>query len=180
VRGFNVPAPVGRPVAASGARVGSRALTPQMIDVDMNTVIAVGTLVASTGGGIALIAFTENAGKRNEASTNAQPCVECKGAQVTTCTICQGSGTDPYAKLVAGVREMAGEADDGKIIVEDWASGPKAVVMYEEILARYPPKVSVDVCEACNGRGVVVCDNCQGTGIQPRFLERYSPDDFMD
>ena len=28
--------------------------------------------------------------------------------------------------------------------------------------------------------GVIVCDNCQGTGIQPRFLERYSPDDFMD
>jgi len=179
--GYQLPASTIRPHPLPNTRAVSRVHTPNMIDSDV--LIGVGTLLASTFGGVALIAFTENAGKRNEATSNAQVCVECKGAKVTTCTICQGTGSDPYASLVAGVREMAGEvggSDSGTIIVEDWASGPKAVVMYEEILSKYPPKVTENVCEVCNGRGVVVCDNCQGTGIQPRFLERYSPDDFMD
>ncbi len=30
------------------------------------------------------------------------------------------------------------------------------------------------------GRHPVSGDNCQGSGIQPRFLERFSADDFMD
>lgn len=59
------------------------------------------------------------AGKRNEESSNNQPCVVCDGAKVTTCTICQGTGTDPYASLVAGVREAVGENDSsGKVVVE--------------------------------------------------------------
>lgn len=37
------------------------------MDIDMSTVIGVGAAFAGLGGGIALIAFTENAGKRNEA-----------------------------------------------------------------------------------------------------------------
>jgi len=180
VGGYRLPTPA-RPAATTSASAVARSSAPAMLDIDTNTLIAVGTLVASTGGGVALIAFTENAGKRNEESANAQVCVECTGAKVVTCTICQGSGSDPYASLVAGVREMAGgDSMDGKVVVEDWASGPKAVVMYEEILANYPPKATESVCEACDGRGVVVCDNCQGSGLQPRFLERYSPDDFMD
>ena len=48
-------------------------------------------------------------GKRNEAKNNAQPCVVCKGEKVTVCSICQGTGSDPYASLVKGVREMTGE-----------------------------------------------------------------------
>ena len=121
--------------------------------------------------------------QRNEEKENAQPCVVCQSKQVIDCTICQGTGEDPYASLVAGVREMAGGMEgelDGTVEIEDWAGGPKRVVMYEEILNKYPPKAFENVCEACSGRGIVVCDNCQGTGIQPRFLERYSPDDFMD
>jgi len=152
-----------------------------MIDIDWTTLLGVGTLILSTGGGIALVAFAENAGKRNEELANDQPCFECKGVKVVDCTICQGSGEDPYASLVAGVREMTGEVGtEEKIVVEDWASGPKEIVMYEEILSKYPPKAVDSPCEACSARGIVVCDNCQGTGIQPRFLERYSPDDFMD
>ena len=57
----------------------------------------------------------------------------------------------------------------------------QTVEMFGEILAAYPPKTTgPSACQACDGRGVIVCQNCQGTGIQPRFLERYSPDDFMD
>merc|ERR1712070_1075878 len=108
---------------------------------------------------------------------------ECKGAKVVTCTICQGTGVDQYADLVSGVKDAVGAADKMEsanvVTIEDWDSGPKKVVMYEDILAAYPPKATESVCANCDGRGVVVCDNCGGPGLQPRFLERFSPDDFM-
>ena len=72
----------------------------------------------------------------------------------------------------------AGEVD--KIVIDDWDAGEKEVVMFSDILADYPVKASDQPCQRCAGRGVNVCDNCDGSGIQPRFLERYSPDDFMD
>lgn len=164
-------------------RAPARSPAPRCVDLD--TIIGVGVALGGVVGGVGLIAFTENAGKRNEESENVQQCVECLGKQVTTCTICKGSGSDPLASLVAGVREMSGESGESsasttKVLVEDWADGPKQVEMYGEILKSFPPKVTADLCESCDGRGVVVCQNCQGTGIQPRFLERYSPDDFMD
>ena len=65
-------------------------------------------------------------------------------------------------------------------VVDDWDAGEKEVVMFSDILADYPVKASDQPCQRCAGRGVNVCDNCDGSGIQPRFLERYSPDDFMD
>jgi len=147
--------------------------------VDTETLISVGVLLASAGGGVALIAFTENAGKRD--ADNAQVCVECKGEKVVPCSLCKGTGTDPFADLVKGVQEMTGDAESvDKVVIDDWDVGAREVVMFKEILSKYPVKATEKVCQRCAGRGVVVCDNCQGSGIQPRFLERYSPDDFMD
>mmetsp|Transcript_4190 Transcript_4190/g.12996 ORF Transcript_4190/g.12996 Transcript_4190/m.12996 type:complete len:202 (-) Transcript_4190:654-1259(-) len=173
------------PLAARPARAGS----PLMADpwaassggIDWNTVLGVGVALGGIFGGIALISFTENAGKRNEELANAQPCVECKGEKVVECTICKGSGVDPLASLVRGVRQATGDLTAANVVkIEDWATGPKEVIMFEDILSKYPIKVSENVCLNCEGRGVVVCDNCRGTGIQPRFLERFGPDDFMD
>ena len=152
-----------------------------MLELDGNTLGAVGALALGLGGGIGLIVFTENAGKRNEEVTLAQPCVSCKEKSgVVECTVCKGTGTDPLAELVAGVQDVAGEASASTVTVEDWDSGPRQVELYSEILSKYPVLVTEAICNVCDGRGVVVCDNCQGTGLQPRFLERYSPDDFMD
>jgi len=130
--------------------------------------------------GVGLVAFTEKQGVAEK--VNNQPCVECKGAKVLSCTICQGSGEDTFASLASEVREAKAETKPSNVIeIEDWATGTQQVVMYEEILAAYPPKVTgPSACLNCEGRGFVVCDNCQGSGIQPKFLERYSPDDFMD
>ena len=145
------------------------------------------TALAGAGAGVALIGFTENAGVKNEETSNSQPCVVCKGTGVEVCSICEGTGVDQFADLVAGVQEAtavavgAAPTPSNVVTIEDWEAGPKQVVMYEEILSKYPVKSSgADKCETCDGRGVVICDNCSGTGIQPRFLERYSPDDFMD
>jgi len=176
---FTLPTPA--PISARA--VSRNVATPAMLD--METIGGVAIALAGVGGGIGLIVLTENAGKRNEESDNQQPCVECKGAKVVECTICKGTGRDQFAELVAGVQEMTGEegsiATATKVVVDDWEEGEKTVEMYAEILAAYPPKVTgPGACVACDARGVVVCDNCQGSGIQPRFLERYSPDDFMD
>ena len=51
------------PVRPASAHAVTRVQPPQMIDFDMNTVIGVGTLFGGLGGGVALIAFTENAGQ---------------------------------------------------------------------------------------------------------------------
>ncbi|GJQ15990.1 hypothetical protein GpartN1_g7819.t1 [Galdieria partita] len=37
-----------------------------------------------------------------------------------------------------------------------------------------------ELCSFCDGIGTVVCTNCAGRGTQPRYLDRYSPEDFLD
>jgi len=177
-----------QPLAAgsghAAALVQRRAIAPAMLDIDSSYLLGGGALFVGLGGGIGLIALTENAGKRNEEADNAQPCVVCKGERVVKCPVCDGTGADQFASYVAGVQEMAGEKGDSMaeptVTVDDWDEGPKQVVMFKEILSKYPVKATENVCVNCDGRGVIVCDNCQGSGFQPRFLERYSPDDFMD
>lgn len=175
VSGFALPG------AGSVSAVSARRHEAARMDIDLSTVVGVGAALVGVGGGIGLIAFTEGAGKRNEETENIQACFECKAAKVVTCTICRGAGEDQFASYVAGVREEVGETStSSRVVVDDWDEGEKEVEVYAEILAEYPVKATQNVCINCDGRGVVVCDNCQGTGIQPRFLERFSPDDFMD
>lgn len=129
--------------------------------IDMETVIGVGVLLGSVGGGIALTSFSEGAGKRE--AENAQVCVDCTGEKTVVCSLCRGSGVDPFASLVAGVKEMAGEeveAGTSKVKIDDWEAGSKVVDMYSDILDSYPIKTTENVCLNCGGRGVVVCDSC--------------------
>jgi len=158
-----------------------RSAAPQMLDMQAFGVAA--ALLAGIGGGIGVIAATENAGVRNEERENTQPCFECNGKRVVDCAICKGEGRDQFASLVKGVQEAVGEEEtkSNTVIVDDWAAGPREEEIFGDILDKYPVKVTgPDQCIVCDGRGVIVCDNCEGTGIQPRFLDRYSPDDFMD
>lgn len=70
-----------------------RRAAPRMLE--QNTVLALLTGAAGIGGGIALVAWTENQGKRTEEHTNTQVCVVCDGNKVITCTVCNGTGKDP-------------------------------------------------------------------------------------
>ena len=54
-QGFVVPA------ASKASAMSSRTSTPLM-DIDMSTVVGVGAALLGVGGGVGLIAFTENAG----------------------------------------------------------------------------------------------------------------------
>ena len=126
----------------SRAAVSHNRATAQMID--MEVVIGVGVTLLGVGGGVGLIAFTENAGKRNEEVANNQVCVDCTGEKVIVCSLCKGTGTDPFADLVRGVQEMAGDdvppppPGGDKVVVDDWDVGEKEVVMFEDILADFP------------------------------------------
>lgn len=66
--------------------------------VDSNTVIAIVTALLGVGGGIGLVAWTENQGLRTEQRVNDQPCFDCKGSKQVSCGICKGTGLDPVFK----------------------------------------------------------------------------------
>lgn len=70
-----------------------RRAAPRMLE--QNTVLALLTGAAGIGGGIALVAWTENQGKRTEERVNTQVCVVCDGNKVITCTVCNGTGKNP-------------------------------------------------------------------------------------
>ena len=97
--------------------------------IDQQTVTIIATMLAGIGGGIALVAWTENQGKRTDQRVNLQPCVECKGETTTKCNVCNGTAKDPLDAAKA--------------------------------------------CSYCDGRGANKCFNCAGSGLQPRYLDRY-------
>jgi hypothetical protein len=179
--GFQLaPAPA-RGVSSLMRAAQSRAPAAKM--VEMNVILGAGGLVFGTAAGVGLIAAVEGAGKKNSEEDPNRPCFDCKGQKVVECVVCKGTGQDQFASLVQGVKEMSGEDTNSgpmTVLIDDWDSGPKEVVPFEQLLGKYPIKVKTDICITCDGRGVVVCDSCEGNGLQGRFLDRYSPDDFMD
>jgi len=69
-----------------------------VVAVEQNTLVAVGTAVLGTLGGIGLLVWTEQQGKRSESRPNRQVCFDCKGNKVVQCNICGGTGKDPVFK----------------------------------------------------------------------------------
>ena len=74
------------------------------------------------------------------------------------------------AAVRAEVGEVGAASSPSTVTVDDWEDGPKTVEMYADILAKFPVKASTNICSSCDGRGVIVCSNCGGSGLQPRFL----------
>lgn len=62
--------------------------------VEQSTLVAVATIIAGVGGGIGLVAWTEQQGKRTEERENIQLCTECSGDTTVVCNVCTGSCKD--------------------------------------------------------------------------------------
>ncbi|GAB0492420.1 hypothetical protein MMPV_003682 [Pyropia vietnamensis] len=98
------PSPAARSTFTSGAAAAAPSATTAVAPlsrratltmVDYGTLSGLGVAIAGAFGGVALMAFTEQQGKRGQERVNVQPCVECRGSKVTTCNLCKGSGVDP-------------------------------------------------------------------------------------
>lgn len=69
--------------------------SPTMLDT--NTVLAVGASLLGVGGGIGLMAFTEQQGERGKVRPQVQVCVDCLGDGIVTCNVCEGTGKNPVS-----------------------------------------------------------------------------------
>jgi hypothetical protein len=139
--------------------------------LDQTTLLSVAVSILGVGGGIGLLAFYEQQGERTNERENTQPCTECKDSIVgrgrTVCEVCGGDGLNPLRNSQGGAvvnRASTGiDVDkDGNVITGIAADANEN-----------------DRCSYCDGAGSIVCLNCSGRAIQPRFLDRLSVDDFM-
>lgn len=129
---------------------------------------------------------------QKQTKMNMQPCVDCYGRKVLDCSFCKGTGkayeaddvSQRQKRRLEALQKAALENSDLRdtVIVEDWEEGLKEVSVTEgTALESYEKKFKdISACTWCYGRGVVLCSNCDGEGIQPQFYDRYTPDDFMD
>lgn len=78
---------------ASALRRSRASHAPRMVDQSVVLGVLVG--LAGVGGGIALVAWTEDQGKRTSLRQNTQPCVDCRGETTNVCSVCNGSRQNP-------------------------------------------------------------------------------------
>lgn len=121
------------------------------------------------------------------------PCFDCTGRGITDCLFCEGTGKSPRAaaraKLGKEIERSAEEIEklraaapvkERKVtVIEEW-DGTMTEVVEDAVLDDYPIKEFDDPCLKCEGRGVRICTTCDGSGFQPQFMDKFSPEDFMD
>ncbi|TVU47718.1 hypothetical protein EJB05_07327 [Eragrostis curvula] len=129
-------------------RLGARYTRIRAIDLDQNTIVAISVGVVSIAVGIGVPVFYEmqidNAAKRD----NTQPCFPCSG-----------SG----ARILIGILGTSLRPSE----VCRFCSGKGNVTV---VIGAGETEVSQ--CVNCDGIGSLTCTTCQGTGIQPRYLDR--------
>ncbi|KAG7024161.1 Protein SPA, chloroplastic [Cucurbita argyrosperma subsp. argyrosperma] len=122
------------------------------IDLDQNTVVALSVGLASLAVGIGIPVFYEtqidNAAKRE----NTQPCFPCTGSGARKLIHCFKSPS--FHEMILGKR-CRFCMGTGNVTVE--LGGDEK---------------EVSRCINCDGVGTLTCTTCQGSGIQPRYLDR--------
>jgi len=84
--------------------------------LDQNTVLAVASAILGIGGGIGLVAFTENQGERSDARGQTMQCVDCFGSGRIECNICKGTGVNPLAEKDPSRDKACTFCDGAKLI----------------------------------------------------------------
>jgi hypothetical protein len=114
-----------------------------------------------------------------------EPCAECKGEKVVMCQVCKGTGA--MSQVEIQLKKFGGTKEEGEsapvisetIKIETW-EGEEQVVKVGGVMAEFPIIEFDNPCRVCKGKGVLVCRVCEGSGIQPGYLDKLSPEDFMD
>lgn len=158
-----------------------RAPAAQMANAALGTNVILGS-VAGTFLFVGVLLFgIEKAAERSETVEDAKECFECKGERVQPCRSCDGTGNDEDQKFGFVAKNLRDKLET-KVMVEDWDSdtGFREMDLSSDMLINYPVREVQYPCPTCEARGVIICTNCEGTGKQPRFMDKYSPEDFMD
>eukprot|EP00270_Netrium_digitus_P021392 TRINITY_DN913_c0_g1_i1.p1 TRINITY_DN913_c0_g1~~TRINITY_DN913_c0_g1_i1.p1 ORF type:complete len:174 (-),score=17.49 TRINITY_DN913_c0_g1_i1:282-803(-) len=103
-----LPSLPARPTAARlrHVRERPRVVCPRAVDLDSDTLVAIGVGLAGVAVGIAIPVFYEIQVKGAEGRENDQPCFPCKGSGAQTCRFCLGTG-NITVELGLGEKEVS-------------------------------------------------------------------------
>ncbi|KAK4390778.1 protein SPA, chloroplastic [Sesamum angolense] len=130
-------------------------------DLDQNTIVAITVGVVSVAVGIGIPVFYEtqidNASKRD----NTQPCFPCNGSGARKYLLFYSVYANCVLYLAALYKSI--------FLVP--------VAVFTDIMRQLTVELGgdekeVSQCINCDGVGSLTCTTCQGSGIQPRYLDR--------
>uniref|UniRef100_M0ZWR6 Protein SPA, chloroplastic n=1 Tax=Solanum tuberosum TaxID=4113 RepID=M0ZWR6_SOLTU len=137
------------------------------VDLDQNTVIAITVGVLSVAIGVGIPVFYETQIDNSAKRENTQPCFPCTGTGAhTVIVIGKCSNPGPKVVLSAVVFLIIKESDKEKEKCR-FCMGTGSVTV--ELGGG---ETEVSRCINCDGAGGLTCTTCQGSGIQPRYLDR--------
>ncbi|XP_073111495.1 protein SPA, chloroplastic isoform X1 [Elaeis guineensis] len=155
---FKPPITVKRQSVASYPRI-------KALELDQNTLVAISVGLVSVAVGIGIPVFYEtqidNAAKRD----NTQPCFPCNGSGARSNNdnhILKAQLTDRYSGFTWKALKMSHLPEQCRFCT---GTGSVTVVLGGG-------ETEVSRCINCEGAGTLTCTTCQGTGIQPRYLDR--------
>ncbi|CAI5973670.1 unnamed protein product [Closterium sp. NIES-65] len=179
------------PSAAFRATKGRQTVVTPRADLDNDTLVGIGVGLAGIAVGIGIPVFYEIAVKGSEKRENDQPCFPCKG-----------TGARKSLSLPPTAHSVTLRRNSTMPVRSAFALSPTPVLSFSRSAFLSRPSVSptqqlrlAESCRFCQGTGVVVvelgggereesecinctgkgaitCTTCQGTGVQPRYLDR--------
>ncbi|KAK8940778.1 Protein disulfide-isomerase LQY1 [Platanthera zijinensis] len=153
---------------------GSRSQGPytpiRALELDQNTVVAISVGVASVAVGIGIPVFYETQIDNSAKRDNRQPCFPCNGSGAHSSIICHVCNNSALLKDVTAADESITVANGDTAQQCRFCIGKGTVTV-----ALGGGENESSQCINCEGAGTLTCTTCQGSGIQPRYLDRRYP-----
>ncbi|KAG6435349.1 hypothetical protein SASPL_100220 [Salvia splendens] len=145
---------------------GCTVLTVRAADLDQNTIVAIAVGVVSVAVGIGIPIFYETQIDSAAKRENTQPCFPCDGSGARLWRYCSNNNENICCILVNS--KMVGLVD--LIVGKEkcrfcMGTGSVSVELGGD-------EKEISRCINCDGAGSLTCTTCQGSGIQPRYLDR--------